>query len=87
MILFSSGWRRSSAGCPPFFRRLWSTLWWTAGTATQVLSMLQALTLALFMYTGWMTISMLIALQLLLGLINTVDAPRRWLLSTVRALH
>ncbi len=45
--------------------------------ATQVLSMLQALALALFMFTGWMTIGMLIGLQLLLGVINTVDMPSR----------
>jgi MFS family permease len=45
--------------------------------ATQVLSMLQALALAAFMFLGWLNIWTILALQLLLGLINTVDMPAR----------
>jgi len=44
---------------------------------TQVLSMVQALALAVVVYAGWFNIWAIIALQLLLGLINAVDMPAR----------
>lgn len=44
---------------------------------TQVLSMVQALALAVLMFTGWINIPAIIFLSLLLGLINSVDMPAR----------
>ncbi|MCC6699115.1 MAG: MFS transporter [Candidatus Hydrogenedentes bacterium] len=44
---------------------------------SQVLSMAQALALAALMFAGWLDIGGIIALQLLLGFINTVDMPAR----------
>jgi MFS family permease len=44
---------------------------------TQVLSMLQALALAALMFAGKPSVGAIIGLQILLGLINTVDMPAR----------
>lgn len=44
---------------------------------TQFFSMLQALTLAMLMFTGWLEIWHIIALSLCMGIINAVDVPAR----------
>ncbi len=44
---------------------------------TQFFSMLQALTLAVLMFTGWLEIWHIIVLSLCMGIINAVDVPAR----------
>jgi len=45
--------------------------------ATQTLFMIQALLLALLVFAGWVSVWLIIALSMLMGIINAFDAPAR----------